>query len=185
MWYGSQDTINCSESLQSMSEVFLPWKSFNMPPWKNPQTPQVIRAFDLAMEVCSIMTSSPVRKIPPLEFQRRCQDQGTNRETCCSTVQRSRHLQVLFLVQTVINWCSNLVPAPPMPWSKRGMLQFINWKHTKKSQCWSWKHCLCHQSMCTCQPSSMAKTFLPWSHAAEFHPWYIPWECTNSWTFRT
>lgn len=53
------------------------------------------------------------------------------------------------------------------------------------SQCWSWKHCLCHQSMCTCQPSSMAKTFLPWSHAAEFHPWYIPWECTNSWTFRT
>ena len=113
------------------------------------------------------------------------EDQGTNIETCCSTVQRSRHLQVLFLVQTVINRCSNLVPAPPMPWSKRGMLQFINWKHTKKSQCWSRKHCLCHQSMCTCQPSSMAKTFLPWSHAAEFHPWYIPWECTNSWTFRT
>ena len=54
------------------------------------------------------------------------EDQGTNIETCCSTVQRSRHLQVLFLNEPM-----HLVPAPPMQsWSKRGMLQFINWKHT-------------------------------------------------------
>jgi hypothetical protein len=54
------------------------------------------------------------------------EEQGTNIEPCCSTVQRSRHLQVLFLNEPM-----HLVPAPPMQsWSKRGMLQFINWKHT-------------------------------------------------------